>query len=305
MTRKTPPVNMAASVRDRLRKRSREAGVDFGFLLLRYANERFLYRMQHSPHAGNLILKGAQLFLLWEGTMYRPTRDVDFLGFGEASEQHIRNVIRDICMVSDVPNDGLIFDVETISIENTRLDDEYDGFRIKMYAYLGQARIPMQFDVGYGDAVTPEAEEAEYPTILDFPAPWIRTYPVETVIAEKLEAMVRFGIANGRMKDFGDLHRIARNHELRGEILIQAIRATFSRRGAELPDETPVALTSEFYENPAVQNRWSGYLQKQKLEDEPLEDVIWELRRFLLPPIEAIRADRRFRRSWRAGGPWE
>jgi hypothetical protein len=166
MTRR--PTNVAASVHARLLNRSRESGEDFQFLLQRYAAERFLYRLGESPHREAYVLKGAMLFALWGGSIYRATRDLDFTGYGASATGEVLDALREVCAVA-VPDDGLAFGAETVRAEAIRDEAEYDGLRIRFEAKLGAARIPMQIDVGFGNAIEPPAVEVEYPTLLDAP----------------------------------------------------------------------------------------------------------------------------------------
>ncbi len=194
------PTNIGASVRARLLALARKRGEDFQLLLTRYVNERLLYRLSVSSHCRHFILKGAALFTLWTGKPHRATRDLDFLGFGDPSEAHVRAMFTEV-LALQVPDDGVIFEAESLEVGPIREDQEYGGVRLLLAARVTSARVRLQIDVGFGDAITPSAAEAEFPPLLDFPAPRLRAYPRETVIAEKLEAMVQLGIANSRMKD--------------------------------------------------------------------------------------------------------
>lgn len=199
------PSKVAASVRQRLLNIIRETGDDANLVWTRYAVERLLYRLCVSEYAGDFVLKGAMLFLAWTGRSHRPTVDIDFLGYGENSDKRLMRIFRAVCGV-EVEDDGLVYDSETITIAPIREGQEYQGQRVMLTAFLGKARIPLQVDVGFGDVVTPEPRIIIYPTLLDFPAPRIRSCPHETVIAEKLQTVVARGIANSRMKDFYDLY---------------------------------------------------------------------------------------------------
>ncbi len=195
---------LSISVKDRLLNISKKRGDDFNFTLVQYAIERFLYRLSQSPHADQFILKGATLFAVWSGELHRPTRDLDFLGYGPSDNDSLRQLFASICATS-VPDDGLIFDARTIQVADIREDQEYGGKRISFRGYLGTAAIPMKIDVGFGDVITPQTDVSSYPALLPFPQPQLRTYSKETVVAEKLHAMAILGMANSRMKDFLDL----------------------------------------------------------------------------------------------------
>ncbi len=298
------PRNLAASVRQRLLNRARERHEDFNYLLTRYANERLLFRLAESAYRDQFILKGATLFELWYDTVHRATRDVDLLGFGEPAVERIQAAFRDLCTL-DVEPDGLQFLDASVRAERIRDGQGYGGVRVRLNADLDGARIAIQVDIGFGDAVTPGVVEAEFPTLLDFPAPRLRTYPPETVVAEKFEAMVRLGIANTRMKDFHDLWAMATTLEFKGEPLAAALAATFQRRGTPLPLEPPVALRPEFSADPDKQTQWSAFSQRVVISPAlTLEAVVEMLGRFLLPPVSAAASGKPFKQEWSAGGDW-
>ncbi len=302
---KTTPVDLPASVRQRLLNLSRDRGEDFNFVLTRYAVERLLYRITRSEYASQFILKGASLIAVWTGRGLRPTRDVDLLGFGDFSKERITKIFQQICRV-DVEPDGLQFDPESIGIASIREGRAYEGQRVRLLANLGNARITVQIDIGFGNAVTPEAKEITYPTLLDFPAPRILAYPPESVVAEKLEALVSLGMANTRMKDFYDLRLIARSFPFEGLTLVKAIQATFNRRKTDIPSTTPTTLSDEFASDEDKRKQWTAFLTRSRLEkpDVSLAEVIEELRLFLIPPLKAAASGTVLPRSWVAGGPW-
>ncbi|MDI6816021.1 MAG: nucleotidyl transferase AbiEii/AbiGii toxin family protein [Actinomycetota bacterium] len=297
--------NLEASIRQRLLNLSRTHGEDFGFVLTRYANERFLYRLYQSEYADRFILKGGMLFLAWTEGLYRPTRDIDFLGFGDNADDSLINTVKDIC-ATPVEQDGLAFNAEDIKVIDIREDEENQGKRITLNANLGAAQIPLQLDIGFGDAVVPEIEIIEYPTMLGSPAPRLRAYPKETVVAEKLEAIVKLGMVNSRMKDFYDIWMMSKMFAFSGHSLQAAIKATFHRRKTPIPNVTPIALTHEFAEERDHKKQWSAFLRRNRLDVGGVEfsQVIDEIYFFLNPIISAIAADRAFSKVWSAGGPW-
>jgi predicted nucleotidyltransferase component of viral defense system len=305
MTRRNP-VNIVASVRQRLQNLSRERGLDFQQVLLTYAMERFLYRLGQSAHAKQFILKGAILFQLWTGTTFRPTRDLDLLGHGDSADDVLAQVFREICQ-TPVEEDGLVFLSETITAAPIREDQEYGGTRVQLLAKIGNARLSIQIDVGFGDVVTPVAQTVDYPTLLDYPAPHLRVYSRETVVAEKFQAMVHLGMANSRMKDFFDVDTLARQFAFTGKILHKAIGATFKRRKTPVPIDIPIALTDTFSADAAKQKQWKAFLRKTRLsvsDNDSLEHVIARLSNFLLPITQAS-PEQAAQMSWPTGGPWE
>lgn len=287
----------AASVLARLLNRSRSTGENYNLLLSRYVIERLLFRLSVSPHAGNFVLKGALLFALWYDTPHRPTKDADLLGFGADDADTLRATFTAICAIDT--DDGLRYDTQSMKLAPIREDNVYGGMRLSMLAFVGSARLPVQVDIGFGDAITPAAELVTYPTLLDgMDAPRLRAYPVYTVIAEKFHAMVELGIDNSRMKDFFDLAMIARTTELNGGILIEAVRATFARRGTTLPASTPIALTAEFAASPAKTRQWSAFLSKAQLTAQELHEAITLLDALLAAPLQAAIDGEPFKSKW-------
>lgn len=278
----------AASIHARLLNRAKQRGEDFNLLLTRYGIERFLYRLSQLPAREVLLLKGALLFDLWFDVPHRPTRDADFLGFGPQDAEALATTIRDICRVA--ADDGMVFDQGSISVEEIREDARYGGLRVRLLGRLGNARVTLQVDVGYGDAVTPGPEEAAYPTLLeDMPAPRLRVYPRATVVAEKLEAIVSLGMANSRMKDYFDLRAMAREGALDENQLGEAIAATFGRRRTAFPDGLPLGLTGEFSRDAAKMKQWAAFRARNRLDAPELDAVVREIRDFVDKPLDIAR----------------
>lgn len=298
--------DMAASVKQRLLNLAQARGEAFNLLLTRYGSERLLYRLARSGHQGEFVLKGAMLFHLWSETLHRPTKDVDLLGHGSPDPARLLDVFR-VCCATPVEDDGLAFPVESVRAERLRAGEEYEGVRITLECRLGSARIPLQVDVGFGDASLPSPEMTDFPVLLDQPAPRLRVYRRETVVAEKLHAMVDLGMANSRMKDFYDLRFLSATFAFEGVELGVAIGATFTRRRTPLPDDIPTALTDGFAKDPAKEAQWKAFLRRSRLEVEQLSlsTVVAGLRGFLLPPLGALAAGEGFELIWRPGGPWQ
>lgn len=300
------PKDVGASIRARLLQVAKKQGEDFQRVLTCYANERLLYRLAQSSHATSFVLKGAALFVLWTDKPHRATRDIDLLGFGDPSSDRIRAVMTDLISLEVDDDDGLTFDQSTLEVEPIREDQEYGGIRAVVIAVLAGARARLQLDVGFGDAVTPGVLEVVFPTLLDLPAPRLRAYSRETVVAEKLEAIVQLGLANSRMKDFYDLIILSRLFEFQGTTLARAILATFSRRKTSLPAELPVGLTATFAADPSKLAQWKAFLRKSGApEPDELAAVVDEIVGFVWQPLEAASRDRAFELRWPAGGPWQ
>ena len=303
---KDKPRNLAASVRHRLAEWARRHGEDFQLALTRYVIERLLYRLSRSDYRDAFILKGAMLFRLWTTERHRPTRDLDLLGKGEPSIERLVDVFRTVSGLVVEP-DGLIFDPDTVRGERIKEDQEYGGIRVHCEARLGQARVDLQIDVGFGDTVTPRAVDVQFPAMLEFPAPSLRAYPRPVVVAEKFHAMVALGIGNSRMKDFFDLWTLARGYDFDGPTLCRALVATFRRRRTGLPAEPPLALTAEFARDAAKVRQWEAFVQKGKLDVAGLTlgQVCAFLLDFLMPPTRALVADQPFEQAWPPCGPWQ
>ncbi|RMF14559.1 MAG: nucleotidyl transferase AbiEii/AbiGii toxin family protein [Candidatus Dadabacteria bacterium] len=281
--------DLAASVRARLLNRARETKEEFDRILVHYGIERLLYRLSRSSGAANFLLKGAMLFTVWQIEDRRPTRDLDLLGFGSGDPEELTRIFRAICQVDVVP-DGITFDPDSVHAGYIREQTAYGGVRVKLVGDIARARVPLQIDVGIGDVVIPGPEEIEYPTMLDdFPAPKLRAYPVYTVAAEKLESIVRLGIANTRMKDFYDLWVFAERLTLDDSTLAAAIKGTFERRAAALPSDIPIAFSAEFSDDAIKQRQWDAFLKKNRLGSQkhlPLATVtrtIWSRFGHLMP----------------------
>jgi len=281
--------NLPASILARLLVLAKTRGDDYSLLLNRFALERLLCRIGHSPHANRFLLKGALLFALWYDDPHRPTRDADLVGFGPDDAANLIATFREIAAMDLA--DGIVFDSESVRADAIREDNTYGGTRLQLVARIGSARCALQIDVGFGDAVTPEAQTVTLPTLLqDFQAPVLRVYPVYTVIAEKHHAMVMLGQANSRMKDFYDLAVIGRRTVLDGATLASAIAATFARRNTTLPTQRPLALTKQFGEDAAKLRQWQAFLNKNRITADSLAKTVSLLELLLWPPTEMAAA---------------
>jgi hypothetical protein len=268
--------NRAASIRARLKQRADATKQDFNLILTRYGLERLLYRLSISEHAPHFLLKGALLFQLWYGDGHRPTRDADLLGFGPHDVSTLVSVFRSIGSL--LVDDGIAFDADSVTGAEIRKDTGYGGARIDLKATLDRARIAVQVDIGFGDAVTPHPQDINYPTLLeDVPAPALRAYPKATVVAEKLHAVTILGMTNSRMKDFFDLWVLLRDQTLKRAEVHQAIEATFTRRQTPLPITLPVGLSDAFANDGAKQRQWSAFLRRNQLDALELAAVILDL----------------------------
>ncbi|MGH9735495.1 MAG: nucleotidyl transferase AbiEii/AbiGii toxin family protein [Candidatus Acidiferrales bacterium] len=298
--------NLAASVRQKLLDLARSRNEDFGLILVKYGLERILYRLSRSKHRDTFVLKGALLFELWTKHTYRATRDAGFLARGDNSPERFVGIFKELCVI-EVEPDGLTFDADSVKAERITEDADYEGVRVTFTARLERARIPIQIDIGFGDAITPAPLETQYPTLLPAPNPRLLTYPKETVVAEKFEAMVKLGIANSRMKDFYDLEALSRNLDFDGKMLGEAIRKTFERRGTELPaGGTPVAFTPEFYTDTDKKKQCAAFGTRNAtfVTKTELKEVVGNVKQFLTPVATALLDSSPFTKRWEPGGPW-
>jgi Nucleotidyl transferase AbiEii toxin, Type IV TA system len=290
------------SVQARLVRQAKDHGFDPNLLLTRYAAERLLYRLSRSRHAERFVLKGAMLLAAWLGDMIRPTRDIDLLGFGDLTDDALAAVFSEIAAVDFEP-DGVSFDPSSIVVIPIREEDAYGGRRLTLRGHLGPARLKVQIDIGIGDAVYPDPQWLDYPSLLDLPHPRLRAYRPETSIGEKLHAMVTLGSKNSRMRDFFDIRALAQHEPFAGSELARAIRTTFERRGTPIP-EMPLALTPAFADVDGKRDQWNAFLRKNGLAHIAFEDLIGDVKEFLLPVIGNLAGGRGFGRRWPPGGPW-
>jgi hypothetical protein len=297
--------NIGASVRARLLRMAQEKHDSFEGLLVRYVHERLLYRLG-SEQGTRFALKGALLFPLWGPDVPRATRDLDLLWLGSASPEALADVFRALCLM-DEP-DGVTFDANSVAAEPIREHQEYVGVRVVLRAHVERARVRVQVDVGFGDAIDPPPQRVTYPSLLDAPSPVVMAYPREVVIAEKFHTMVDLGMENTRMKDYFDIDILGRRQAFQGVDLARALEATFRRRRTPLPGSIPPGLSDGFAEDPTKRAQWSAFVRRLRLEEDEarssLLEVVVRIRRFLMPITEALAAGRSSNGAWPAGGPW-
>ena len=295
--------NLPASVLARLKNISKKQKFNFNILLIRYGVERFLYRLSVSPYSSSFILKGASLFTIWFEPSYRTTKDADFCCIDDAKEINLTQCFREVCAIQS--NDGVIFDMESIAMEQIRKAIPYGGMTITVTAYIANVKIPLQFDIGFGDAIYPDAELSEFPTLLETDPPQIKAYSSFTVIAEKFQAMVTLNLANSRMKDFYDIWLLAKLSDFDFNTLTEAIQQSFNNRNIIIPsEEYPLALTSTFADSADKQRQWEAFCRKINPKDAPklLSDVIDYLRIFFKPIIFESTTPPKI---WHAGKGWQ
>jgi predicted nucleotidyltransferase component of viral defense system len=273
------PRNVGASVRQRLLNLARANRQPMELLLTRYALERLLHRLSLSAHRDRFVLKGALLLTTWFDEPHRATRDLDLLGYGDPSDEALLAVFREVMSIN--VDDGVSFDIDLLQVQPIREELEYGGSRLRTTAALAGARIPIVVDIGFGDAIEPGAEDIDLPVLLDMPLPRLRAYPQETVIAEKLHAMVVLGLANSRMKDYYDVWMLQRGFEINEGRLQRAIEATFARRRTSVPATTPEGLSDTFANDPGKQAQWDAFVRNLSVRVPSLGEVVMDLRAWL------------------------
>lgn len=279
--------NLPQSVRDRLLSVAKDRGEDYNHILIRYGLERVLYRLSESKFRESFVLKGATLFVYSYGKTHRPTLDVDLHSIKKLNIGDMQRITEQVCRIA-VQDDGLRFDLDTLQGEEIREGKTYRGVRVKLKANLGKANIPIQLDVGFGDSLAPGTEIIDFPTLLDFPKPKLKAYRPVTSIAEKCQFMVEAGVFNSRMKDYYDVWFLCNEFQFKGSNLRSAIKSTFTRRRTKVPEDQPLVLQADFFENSQKQDQWGGFLERNNLSNKELslKEVVNELRKFLLSVFE-------------------
>jgi len=235
-----------------------------------------MYRLSISEHRDSFVLKGGMLVTLWIGDENRITRDADFLGYGDASEERLISVFSEV--MNQQVDDGLVYDIASLTARAIREEQQYGGIHLRAVANQGKTRIPIVVDVGFGDATIAPDLKIEYPTLLNMPAVSIRAYPPASVVAEKFHAIATLGLVNSRMKDYYDLWAIMNSQAIEASELADAIAANFSRRETEIPTTVPVGLAEEFSSDPQKTQQWATYTESIGLEGLSLDnaiDLVW------------------------------
>ena len=296
--------NTAASVHQRLLNKAKENARPFNELLQHYASERFIFRLSRSPYADRFILKGALMLSAWSGPESRPTMDIDLLGRIDNSLSVIKGVMKEICEFA-VKDDGMTFDAETVTATRIVEIADYEGVRVRFRGNLGNARVSLQVDIGFGDIVVPRPRKVAYPVLLDFPAPELNGYTMESTIAEKFHAMVRLGVLNSRLKDFYDIWMLSRAFDFDGELLAEAVQKTFDARNTPI-NADPVVFDTSFAKDADKHIQWQGFISKVRIAGAPetFEEVATAIKAFLEPLSVAMAKRQIFSKTWVAPGPW-
>lgn len=282
--------NYGKSIRTRLLNISKQENIFFQTILIRYFQERLLYRMSLSHYKNNFYLKGGALMYAYERFAARPTLDIDFLGTGINNDNEIIvSAFKEICAIP-CEEDGVNFDVTRISAHNITEFKDYHGIRLCIPVAMDTIEQVMTMDIGFGDIVTPKPMPLDYPILLgNLPVANILAYSVETVIAEKMHAVVDLADQSSRMKDYYDLHQILKTHPYDAEVLKEAIEHTFENRHTSYNDDT-MFFRAEYPDNAKMQTRWMAFIRKISSKSElSFADVVRYLQVELKPYWENLR----------------
>ncbi|MDR0645936.1 MAG: nucleotidyl transferase AbiEii/AbiGii toxin family protein [Elusimicrobiota bacterium] len=274
--------NISASIKAKLYHIARQKKVDFNAFLLKYMQERLLHRLSISEYRDKFILKGGLLLVTIDVPASRPTVDIDF---SAKKIKNDREIIKEAFInISGIAvEDGVIFDTKTIRISGIMEDADYEGVRVSVDAYLGTAKNRLQIDLGFGDVITPAVRTKVFPSILGMDKTTLNVYPLETIVAEKYEAMIKRELINSRMKDFYDVYVILKENKLSKETLKEAITKTFKSRKRD-PPQNPFVFTPAFYNNATKQTQWKYFLKKNKITgvSEDFKDIVLGIRDMLI-----------------------
>ncbi len=281
-TPKKSKKTLGESLRQKLKALSITKNRPFEEILRYYGIERFLYRLSISPYATKFFLKGGLMLKVWDAEDHRATMDIDLLARTSNKIENLQRIINEVALIQ-VEQDAIVFNCQKLSLRRTQTGGDYEGASASFSATLDRARIPILIDIGFNDLIIPEPRMIQYPTLLPLPAPKLLGYTPETVLAEKLEAIVKLGLINTRMKDFYDIWIICQSHNLNSEMLKLAIERIFSNRNTNL--EYPISFSKTFYEAPATLQRWNNFLSTLGKDDPSLQEVILKISDFVSPYI--------------------
>lgn len=301
-----PRGGIAESISTRLLQGARAAGADYQTILRRYAFERLLYRLDRSRYREDFVVKGGFLFYIWGEEPLRTTQDLDLLGRGSTSPEHIAMAFRELLAQRPPHDDGLRFDPDSLAVEDIRDVDQYGGLRLKAKVLLGKSRIVITVDIGFGDVVVPPPQARAMKPLLAMDEFSVVVYPPEAVIAEKVEAMVRLERHNSRMKDFYDVWVLSRTMVFAGRLLCRALRRTFEQRRTPLPQTVPDCLSSAFFADADKERQWTAFAGRTRLTHLPssFDHLGVELASFVWPAMQGAHARTVEPSRWPAGGPW-
>jgi predicted nucleotidyltransferase component of viral defense system len=287
----------AESIKAKLKKLTKTEGRSFDYFLMHYLIERLLYRLSISSYSGNFILKGGLLLYSVLGNSARATRDIDFLA------QRVKNVPEELARIfMEIANiqldDAVSFNAKSIAVSRIKEGADYQGVRVKMTVLLDRSRHVLQFDIGFGDVIVPKPVDMTYPSLLDMESPRLKAYSLESVIAEKFQAIVYLAEANSRMKDFYDISELSYNFDFEGPVLSEAIKQTFKNRKTPYVP-IPTVFSEGFSQSPDKQTQWGAF--QKRITASPGRDfpvTITAIKDFLLPVYNALYRKKLFSGQW-------
>ncbi len=285
------------SIKAKLKNIAVKEGKSFDYFLTLYLIERLLYRISISEYADKFVLKGGVLLYIVLEEKARATKDIDMLARQlNNSLENVEAIFKSVCEIKE--DDAIEFDLNTLTVEKIKEDADYEGVRVKVTAYLDRTKKVLQMDIGFGDVIVPCATEMEYPSLLEMKKPLLKAYSMESVIAEKFEAMVYLAEANSRMKDFYDICILSQKYNFEGKVLKEAIQTTFKHRKTPL-QLIPTIFTSDFRESKEKKQQWNAF-KKRISSKEELEffEVIDRLVKFLKPIYDSIIEGKEFTYRW-------
>ena len=293
------------SIKAKLKNIAVKEGKQFDYLLTLYLIERLLYRISISEYADKFVLKGGVLLYIVLEEKARATKDIDMLARQlNNSLENVEAIFKSVCEIKE--DDAIEFDLNTLTVEKIKEDADYEGVRVKVTAFLDRTKKVLQMDIGFGDVIVPCATEIEYPSLLEMKKPLLKAYSMESVIAEKFEAMIYLAEANSRMKDFYDICILSQKYNFQGKVLKEAIQTTFKHRKTPL-QSIPTLFTSEFRESKEKKQQWNAF-KKRISSKEELEffEVIDKLVKFLKPIYDSIIENKEFSLTWNlVEGRWK
>ncbi len=274
---------LGESIRQKLKDFSITKKRPFEEILRYYGIERFLYRLSISPYAKKFFLKGGLMLKVWDAEDHRATMDIDLLAKTSNKMENLKQIINEVALIQS-EEDAITFSCEKLVLQRIQAGGEYEGVSASFSAALVRARIPILIDIGFNDLIIPGPHMIHYPTLLQLPAPKLLGYTAETVLAEKLESIVKLGLINTRMKDFYDIWTLCRSHKLNSDTMKLAIEKVFANRKTKL--KYPIAFSKAFYEAPSTLQRWHNFLSAMGKDSISLQDVILEISDFIGPLLD-------------------
>jgi predicted nucleotidyltransferase component of viral defense system len=266
--------NIAESIYTRLKNLAKKRQQPMGEILRYYCMERFLYRLGISDYNKRCFIKGGLLLMIWNQSAHRATYDIDMLVHLSNDPDSLSKIVKEVCALENDFNDGVVFNCESLSIKESQPIAEYSGLSVRFKAILFSAKVPMKVDFGFSDIILPNAIEIHYPALLEFPAPTLKGYTIESVIGEKLEAIFKLGQANTRLKDFYDIWTLFSQFEIDPQILKQVVVSIFTHRKNNISKCSPQILFKDLESNPNTLRNWSSFLNNIGEDFIPFETII-------------------------------